>query len=90
MEVKMEVKMVVRILVTDGQTKDTSNCRVTFACEKIQGVPKRGGLRISALYVFYCATWAFRGLLNILGGSYIKIKYCQAILKAFHIFFTQF
>ena len=62
----MEVKMVVRILVTDGQTKDTSNCRVTFACEKIQGVPKRGGLRISALYVFYCSMCAFRGLLNIL------------------------
>ena len=23
--------------------------------------------------------WAFRGLLNILGGSYIKIKCCQVI-----------
>ena len=54
------------------------------------GCPKKGGLRISALYVFYCAMWAFRGLLNILGGSYIKMKYCQALLKAFHIFLPNF
>ena len=50
------------------------------------GCPKKKReLRISALYVFYCAMWAFRGLLNILGGFYIKITYSQAILKA-HIF----
>ena len=27
---------------------------------KLQGVPKKEGLRISALYLFYCAMWAFR------------------------------
>ena len=51
---------------------------------KSTGCPKKGGSRISALYVFYCAMWAFRGLPNIFGGSYIKIKYCQALSKAFH------
>ena len=47
----------------------------------ILGVPKKLEFRISVLYGFYCAMWAFRGLLNILGGSYIKIKYCQAKLR---------
>ena len=51
---------------------------------------KKGGLRISALYVFYCDMWAFSGLLNISEGSYIKIKYCQVILKAFHICLPNF
>ena len=32
----------------------------------------------------------FRGLLNILGGSCIKIKCCQVILKVFHIFLPNF
>ena len=31
--------------------------------------------------------WAFRGLPNILWGSYIKIKSCQVVLKAFHVFY---
>ena len=57
---------------------------------QLQGVQKKVGLRISALYVFYCAMWAFIGLLNILGGSYIKIKYYHAILKAFNIFLPNF
>ena len=35
----------------------------------LQGVPKKGGLRISALYVFYCAMWAFKGLLNTVGAD---------------------
>ena len=50
----------------------------------LQGVPKN--IMISALYGFSCSMLEFRGLLDILGGSYIKIKSCQVISKAFHMF----
>ena len=32
----------------------------------------------------------YRGLVNILGGSCIKIQSCQVILKVFHIFLPRF
>ena len=58
----------------------------------ILGVPKKIklGFRISVLNGFYCAMWSIRCLLNSLGVFYIKIKYCQAILKVFHYLLLNF
>ena len=58
----------------------------SFIVYFLQGVSKKLDFMISALYGFSCPMWAFRGLLDTLGGSYIKIKICQVISKAFQIF----
>ena len=43
--------------------------------KKLQDVQKKGALGFPP--DFSCSMWAFRGLLNIIRGSSIKIKSCQ-------------